>query len=405
MFHLLRERNFGLYWFGQLISLLGDCVLYVALPFYVYELTGSALATGGMFVAQVLPSILLAPLAGVLVDRWDRRRTMIVADLGRAAVLPLLLLVRSPERVWLIYVVGFVEAAISRFFSPAKNSLLPRLVGEKELLAANSMNATSDNFARLVGPSAGGALMALLGLTSVVVIDVVSYLLSALMLSLIVLPRDASPQPARAAPLTIAGRLYGVWREWLEGMGLLREQPLLANLFVVMALAVCADGMITALLVVFVNDVLNGRALEFGWIITARGAGGLLGGVILGQLSEIFQPTRLIILGVASAGALFLALVNFPSLLVTLVLIFLLGVPATAWLVSIQTLLQQRVPEDYRGRIFGTYEMTLSLTLLGGMGLGSGLGEVVGVAPTLNLAGALFVVAGTVALLTLRDTV
>src|SRR5919202_4335568 len=194
MLAVLRQRNFALLWFGQLISLVGDWVLLLALPFFVYELTGSTLATGGIFMALTLPRLALGSVAGVFVDRWDRRRTMIAADLARAAVLLLLLLVRSPGQVWLVYVAAFLEAAISHFFSPAKNALLPRLVGEEQLVPANSLNSLSESLTRLVGPALGGVLFSALGIGPVVAIDSASFLVSGLLITLLVLPA------AQAAP-------------------------------------------------------------------------------------------------------------------------------------------------------------------------------------------------------------
>src|SRR5437762_8156300 len=109
MIAILRQRNFALLWLGGLVSFAGDWMLFIALPVYVYDLTGSALATGGMFIAQTLPRLLMGSVAGVFVDRWDRRRTMIAADLSRAAILLLLLLVRSADQIWLIYLVAFLQ--------------------------------------------------------------------------------------------------------------------------------------------------------------------------------------------------------------------------------------------------------------------------------------------------------
>lgn len=100
MFALLRQRNFGLLWFAGAASLLGDWALMVALPFFVYDLTGSALATGLTFMAQTLPRVLLGSVAGVFVDRWDRRKTLVVADAARGLLLLLLLLVRSTDTLW-----------------------------------------------------------------------------------------------------------------------------------------------------------------------------------------------------------------------------------------------------------------------------------------------------------------
>src|SRR5712692_1752341 len=160
MFNVLRQRNFALLWFGQLISLIGDWVLFIALPFYVYELTGSTLATGVMFIAQLLPRLLLGSVAGVFVDRWDRKRIMIIADVLRGFVLLLLLVVRSPEWLWAVYLVAFVQSAIGQFFIPAKSAIIPLLVGEQDLIEANSLNAVSDSLTRPIGPALGGVLMA-----------------------------------------------------------------------------------------------------------------------------------------------------------------------------------------------------------------------------------------------------
>jgi MFS family permease len=145
MFKLLRQRNFGLLWFAGLTSMIGDWVLFIALPIYTYNLTQSSLATGIMFMAGTLPRILLGSVAGVYVDRWDRQRTMVIADLSRAVLLLLLLLVRSAEWIWIIYLVAFLQAIISQFFGPAENALLPQLVDESQLVAANSLNSLNNN--------------------------------------------------------------------------------------------------------------------------------------------------------------------------------------------------------------------------------------------------------------------
>src|SRR6478609_10181441 len=109
----LRQRNFALLWVGQLISVFGDWVLLIALPFYIFDLTGSALATGAMFIAQTVPKVLLGSVAGVFVDRWDRKRTMIAADLSRAALLLTLLTVHSAHSLWIVYVAGFAQGTIA----------------------------------------------------------------------------------------------------------------------------------------------------------------------------------------------------------------------------------------------------------------------------------------------------
>src|SRR5262249_27182117 len=158
-------------WLGGMISFAGDWALFIALPVYVYDLTGSALVMGGMFIAQTLPRLLMGSVAGVFVDRWDRRRTVVAADLAGAAVLTLLLLVRPAGDVGLIYLVALLQASIALFFQPAESALVPHLVGEDQLLPANSLIALNWELTRLIAPPLGGLLMALYGIGSVVALD------------------------------------------------------------------------------------------------------------------------------------------------------------------------------------------------------------------------------------------
>ena len=185
MLTVLRRRDFALLWFAGLVSLTGDWMLVVALPITVYELTGSALATGGVLIANKLSALVLGSVAGVFVDRWDRKRTMVVANLVRAPMLLLLLAVDSAERVWIVYVVAAAVSAVGQFFRPAENALLPRLVGEEHLVPANALNALNDNLSRLVGPALGGLVAAWFGLGGVVAVDAASFLVAAGMIAAI----------------------------------------------------------------------------------------------------------------------------------------------------------------------------------------------------------------------------
>src|SRR5258708_8337167 len=175
MVTILRQRNFALLWWGRLISTIGDWVLQLALPFHVYQMTGSAASTGLMFIATTLPGVLFGSIAGVFVDRWDRKKTMIIATLLLAALTSLLLPANSIQWIWVIYPVGFFASTVYQFLRPAENALLPQLVAQEHLLTANSLNALGASLAMLIGPGIGGLLMAKGGLTSVIVLDVTSF--------------------------------------------------------------------------------------------------------------------------------------------------------------------------------------------------------------------------------------
>src|SRR5215472_3882769 len=245
MLAALRQRNFAFLWFGQVISLTGDWVLFVALPFYVYSLTGSTLATGVMFIVQTIPRIFFGSVAGVFVDRWNRKRTMFVAELAQAFVLLPLLVVHSQQWIWIVYIFAFVESIISQFFIPAKSAIIPSLVDEQHLLAANSLNSMSQELTRLVGPFLGGVLLGLLGINSVILVDAVSFLISASMIALIA-PSPVtrlSEQTKVTHPGAVAG-MSKVWHEWLGGLRLVKKQQLITAIFVVIGVAMVGEGII-----------------------------------------------------------------------------------------------------------------------------------------------------------------
>lgn len=396
------QRNFALLWCAGLISVLGDYVLGIALPFYVYQQTGSALATGAMFMARTVPVVLLGSVAGVFVDRWSRRRTMVVCDVARAAVLLPLFTIRDPHWLWVLYFVAFTETAIGLFFGPAKSALIPRLVSADHLLAANSLASIGDTLPMLIGPALGGTLLLLLGLSSLVTADIASYLLSAALLMLIAIPvaRRQDPAPLEVRP--VAPRL-AVWREWLEGLHLVLRDRALIAVFLARGLSNLGQGCINALIVVFVQAGLGAGAPQFGWLITAQGVGGLLAGLLVGTFGRL-PPGRLLPLSLALTGLLIIGLVHVLVLPVALVLLALMGVPSVAGGVSSQTLLQRGAPDQFRGRISGAFGTVGALLFLAGQGVGSVLGNPLGVVRVFDLAGGLTLLAAAAAIALLWAT-
>ena len=416
MLSVLRQRNYAALWIGGLVSGLGDWFLFIALPFYIYNLTGSALATGGMFIAESLPSILFGSLAGVFVDRWDRRRTMVISDLCRGALLLIVLSARSPDRIWVIFVVMFVESSIGQFFGPAKSALIPRLVSEADLMAANSLSSVSGELTRLIGPSLGGAVFGLFGLTSVVGFDVVSFFFSAMMVSLIRLPRialdsetigETRPAPdhdqnvGQTAPADASKEsdraLTRVWREFAAGLRLMGKNRLVGALLVTMGLSMVGQGIINVMLVPFVKDVLHGDALVLGWLASAQGVGGLVGGVLAGSIGARLPERWLVAGGLVMTGLLTVAACNSTWLWLVLPLIALIGLAVVAFVVAVQTLLQVSVEDRYRGRVFGAYNTIQAALMLLGMVLASALAGLAGTVTMLDLAGAFTLLAGLAA--------
>lgn len=402
MLATLRRRDFALLWSAGLISSTGNWVLITVLPFYLYERTGSTLASGLIWVSYSLPGLLLGSVAGVYVDRWDRKRTIVGANLLQAGLMLLLLPAREDGWLWLAYLVVFGEACIAQFSIPAENALLPRLVGEERLVYANPLNSLNDNLARIIGPPIGGALIAWYGFSSAAIADGASFLLAAGLVALIAAPASAGRGEATAESAErAAGSLVAVWREWRAGLGLVRGDPLLRGVFLVMGVSLFGDSILTALLVPFVRDLVGGGAEALGALFTIRGIAGLLGGAVVGWLGARLEPARFLGVSLMMLGALFPVVVHFPYMWVVATLWLLMGPFIIGWLTSSQTLLQMGAPDEYRGRVFGAYGMTSALTLLCGTGMASALGDVVGIVPLLDTTAALYCLAGVLALMLL----
>lgn len=402
MLTLLRQRNFALLWFGGLISLAGNWMLSIALPVHVYQLTGSTLATGITFVARTLPNIALASLAGVFVDRWDRRRTMIVTNLLLALSLLPLLLVHSPDMVWIVYIAVFVQATIAQFFGPAENALLPLLVGQDQLMPAHALNSLNNNLARLIGPALGGLVAGLVGLTGVVIADAATYLIAAAMIAAMRQIPASVPEPSdeqRSEPVTTWA---AIWRDLREGLLLVARSRVLIVLFVMTGLMAIGEGIMSVLFVPFVTRALRGEALQIGWLMSAQAIGGLIGSALIGAVTARVAPARLIGPSMVLFGLvdliMFVYPVFAPVLWPALLLIIVVGIPSVGAMTSFNTLMTISVADRFRGRIFGAYSTLFGLITLGGMLIGSMLGDLIGVVPVISVQGVVYMLAGLLAL-------
>jgi MFS family permease len=410
----LRQRNFALLWLGGLISQTGDWLLQIGLPVYVYLLTGSALATGIMLMVSFVPTILLGSVAGVFVDRWDRLRTMLVANVLLAAGLLPLFLVHDKGSLWMMYLTLFFEAAVAQFVLPAESALIPHLVSEEQLVPANSLKSISMSVSRLVGAALGGLLLSLLGLHSTVLLDLLSFLFVAAMLWLIKLPAKAEARPESSANELSASTpppsLLAAWRqlghEWLEGMQLIYRQPLLVVLFVMVMAQSLGEGVFGVMLVVFVRRILNSGSIVYGTLLSVQAVGSLLGGLVIGKVGKRFALARLIGACTCLFGLIDLLIIDLPlfvggSVLLIGLLFLLVGIPGVGAGVGMQTLFQTIVEDRLRGRIFGAFLAVESLVMLLGMALAGALGDRLGPVLLLNIQGSVYFLSGIFALLVL----
>ena len=405
--HLFSNRNFALLWWAGLLSTVGNWALQIALPVYVFETTRSTLATGLMFAVGTLPTLLFGSVAGIFVDRLDRRRVLVTANLLMfVGLLPLLVVPACG--LWLVYVVAFVQATLSQFVYPAENALLPTLVGG-DLVSANALNALNNNLGRLVGPALGGLLMGGLGLQAVVLLDAATFLVASFLTGLMVVAESAGMNGTEEKPPEPATGPGAVWREWLAGLQIVRRERVVSVLFLYIAVTSVGEGVMSALFIPFVVDVLRGNALEVGWLMSAQAVGGIVGGVVVSAVATRFAPAYLLGWGSVGVGLIDAFLFNYPAFLsgVTpgLVLFALAGLPVSALQAGLMTLFQTNVDDKFLGRVFGAYGTTAALFNLVGMGAGGFLGDRLGIVPVINTQAAVYFAGGLLVLRLLRRSV
>jgi MFS family permease len=400
---LLRRRDFGLLWTGGLISETGDWFLLVGLPVWVLQVTGSSLVTATVFLVGLLPGLVVGPLAGVLVDRWDRRRTLVAVSLAQAAFLLPLLAVDGRHRLWVVYLVMAAEAALAQLNDPARNALVPTLVARDDLVGANALIGLNANLARLAGSPLGGLLVELAGLPGLVIGDAVSFLVGAALLGLVRRPPRAEPAEPRQAATEPAPP--GVVGEWVDGLRVTLGDRGLRWGLVVNGLAAVAQGIFTVLFVLFVTRELGGDGADVGLLRGVQAIGGLLGGLVVVGLARRLEPGRLLGVSLLVFAAVDLAIWNGPALTtgewLYLGLFVAAGIPGIGFLTGLTALVQERTDEAYLGRVFATYYGSFNGLMAVGMLLAGLLGDPVGVVPVLNGQAGLYLLAGVVAVATL----
>ncbi|MFI7453018.1 MFS transporter [Nonomuraea sp. NPDC049714] len=358
MLAVLRRRDFTLLWFGGLISEIGDWLLLIGLPVYVFMLTSSTLAMATVFILELVPAVVFGSLAGVLVDRWNRQVTMVVVATAQGVLLLPLLAVHHSDQLWIVYLIAPAQALLAQLFEPARSAALPTLVPAEDLVSANSLMGLSANVARLIGSSLGGLAVASGGLTTVVIGDAVTYLLAALVIAIARFPRKGAGHGSEAERPTLL-------RAWYEGMAFIISRRDVRNLLLSTAAGSIAQGMFLVLFVVFVAEVLHGGGTEIGVLRGVQAIGGVIGGFVIAWVGARAGHRSLIVGGALLVGLLSLTMWNssyFTQAMTLYVLLFIaVGIPGIANSTGTFALLQQALPDEYLGRVMAAF-----LTVFGG---------------------------------------
>jgi MFS family permease len=392
---LARNRNYSLLWVGQLVSLFGERIHTVALGFLVLRATGSVEDVGWTFAATAVPNIRHGPLAGALVDRWDRRLTMIGCDLVRAALVLAVPFLIEVDVIF-VYIVAFVIATVTLLFRPAKTALVPEIVEERDLVPANSATSFADGVADLIGLPLAGVLVASLGsLELAFAVDAGTYVVSGLLLVFMAVPRRAAPE----APMSARA----VWGEMVEGWRFLTHQAELFSNTVFSTVAQLAVGAEIVVTFAYAERVIDRATLSpeeaYGLILAAIAAGSVIAGIGFGAIGERAPKGLTVIIGFVGMGTALALAGLVTDLWLAMILFFVVGLANMLFIIPTITLFQQRTPDRLMGRVVSSRQALVFGAIAASMAVSGVLADAIGPSTVLVLFGAICAVTGLIGLL------
>lgn len=342
-------------WFAQVVSQLGDGMFTTAVALAVLDRTNSGTALSLTVIAQFLPFLFLGIVAGALVDRWERRMTMVASDIVRGVVV---LLIPLLDHLGMLHpssyaIVAFLLTTAGLFFDPAKSALIPTLVTRGALARTNALLESTRQVLFVAGPAVGGVLIAVIGIDGVFLIDGISFFLSALIL--LGVPRARPEDAPRAAEEREAGgeRLGASIR---RGFDYIRHHRLLRLIIGVGSALNFFLSPLPILIPLFFTQVLHANASSFGAAISVVFVGFLIGAVLVGAFGAHVGKGWLTVGGVLLAGVATGLFALGPPVIVVLLLALLGGVAIGALNVCESTVIQENAPDAMRGRVFAVYE-------------------------------------------------
>jgi MFS family permease len=353
---LLAEAPFRNLWLAGALSLAGSQVGRIGLILYLFRQYDSVPGLALLVVLETLPGVLIAPLAGTLVDRYDKRAVMVAADVARMLVLGAILL---RPTLATIYVAAALHSVASAFFAPAKSAAVPLVVRRTQLPAANGLDQLAANGALVLGPILGAELLLGLGLAATLSLDILSYLASALLLLRVpVRSPEGGRQPAAS---TLA--------DTRAGWSYMARHGLVLQLTVLFFVSLLCTGLWVPLAPFFIRDVLGGSQHILGLQIGLTGLGAAAGALLAPRVMRRFGGGATL-LGALFAEALVMTVYSLlPSVAASSSLMCLWGLAVSMIVVPFYSILQEEVEERFLGRVFSVVRQSENVALVGAMGL------------------------------------
>lgn len=384
----LGNANFRKLWFGQLVSQIGDGLATMAMMILANQLTNSTIAVAGVTICMALPSLIFGLIAGVYVDRWDRKKIMIFSEFTRGILLFTLVFVRDVKFLWLVYLVAILQATVGVFFEPSKNATIPQILHPDLLMTANAFSQATRLLANVLGMGLAGIIISATGSWLAFALDGISFFISAAF----ILWMSFEHKPAELQE----GEKKKATKQLGEGLKFIGHSRLLVSVMITYAVTMLGLGAVIVLVIPFLMNDLKVDAKWIGLVQLFEAIGMLIGSAVVAALSKKFSTRAFMLIGTMAMGG-FIAVVNRVHGLTTIIYIILgVGVFLTAAQAAASTLVQRIVPNNTRGRVLGAMNVVYSVTSILSMATAGVLGDVIGIRNVFLLAGLILITAGLI---------
>jgi MFS family permease len=381
---VLRLQPVRRLWLAQIVSVFGDFLaIFAVLSYASFTLRASAAQVTLIMVSFMIPFAFVGPVAGVFVDRWNVKRTMIASDLIRAVLALGLVVAGTLSQV---YAILFLLGAVSTFFVPAQTVTLRTVVPREGLLAANALIQQAFQIMRIVSPALAGAMVAWFGAGSCYYLDSLSYIFSASMIASLVIAREP------VAPAKDSHPLKSVLNDLMAGVKFIFTHATISFVIMAMAAGMFAISCFGPLIAVYVRDELHATSLAFGIINSLIGVGMIGGTLVMSRLAQRVSKTHLALWGLLTMGAFVLVLAAFKSVAAASISMFGVGLGVVFVFVSAQTLMQGQTPMELIGRVSSTVWSVLSIAQLLGLVFSGSLAQTLGITKLFYVSAAMLVV-------------
>jgi len=377
---VLRLPGYRRLWGARTVSQVGDVMQFTTLALLVLRLTGSGVGLSGAVVAEIAPVLLLASIAGAVVDRLPRVAVMMIADLVRMVLAAVLAVWHRDIAV--VYGVAFGLSAGTVFFNPAAGSLLPNLVAKEQLVAANSGIWSAAVLAQVLLAPVAGVIAATAGFGWAFAINAASFALSALLL-----------RGLRSGEAPVPIVTSSIFTQSSEALILLSRDRLLRALAIAQGLAALSAGATSALLVLLATQRLHASGSGYGLLLAAIGIGAFAGPFLLSQISVQARRPRVVFAAFGLRGLVDLVLASVTALPAALGALVLYGMGTSTGNVTFSSLIQSHVPEGLRGRVFSAFDLIWQAMRLASLLLGGVVADAFGVRSVYYLGAALLLLA------------